>query len=158
MNRALGLMYAAAVAGSAGVAGLGCGDNFEAPALTAEQLFVKLRQLPGVTVQETPTDQPGFHYYILHFTQPVDHEDPSLGTFEQEVSLLHRDERAKVPMVIATTGYADYIHDKPVELTRLLAANQVSIEHRFFGASRPDPADWTKLTIKQMADDEHAVE
>jgi hypothetical protein len=157
MNRALGLMYAAAVAGSAGVAGLGCGDNFEAPALTAEQLFVKLRQLPGVTVQETPTDQPGFHYYILHFTQPVDHEDPSLGTFEQEVSLLHRDERSKVPMVIATTGYADYIHDKPVELTRLLAANQVSIEHRFFGASRPDPADWTKLTIKQMADDEHAV-
>jgi hypothetical protein len=150
-------MCAAAVAGSAGVAGLGCGDNLEVPALTPEELSVRLRQLPGVTVQETATDQPGFHYYVLHFTQPIDHGDPSLGTFQQEVSLLHRDDRAKAPMVVATSGYADFIHDKPVELTRLLGANQVSIEHRYFGTSRPDPADWTKLTIKQMADDEHAV-
>jgi hypothetical protein len=151
MNRALGLMFAAAVAG------IGCGDDLEAPALTSEQLFVKLRFLPGVTVQETPTEQPGFHYYILHFTQPIDHKNPSLGTFQQEVSLLHRDERAKVPLIIHTTGYADNKGDKPVELTKLLAANQVSIEHRFYGSSRPVPTDWTKLTIEQMADDEHAI-
>src|SRR5262249_11845786 len=44
-----------------------------------------------------------------------------------------------------------------VELTKALDANQVSIEHRFFGTSRPVPTDWTKLTIKQMADDEHAI-
>ena len=157
MNRALGLMFAAAVAGSAGVAGGGCGDNFEAPALTPEQLFVRLRRLPGATVQEMPTEQPGYRYYVLQFTQPVDHENPALGTFQQEVSLLHRDERANVPLIIQTTGYADYTRDRPVELTKMLAANQVSIEHRYFGTSRPEPADWTKLTIKQMATDEHVV-
>jgi hypothetical protein len=157
MNRALGLMCVAAVAGSAGVAGGGCGDDFEAPALTPEKLFVRLRRLPNVTVQEMPTEQLGYRYYVLQFTQPVDHENPGLGTFQQEVSLLHRDERAKVPLIIHTTGYADYNRDKQVELTRLLAANQVSIEHRYFGTSRPDPADWTKLTIKQMATDEHVV-
>jgi hypothetical protein len=157
MNRALGLMCAAAVAGSAGVAGGGCGDDFEAPALTPEQVFVLLRRLPGVTVQEMPTDLPGYRHYVLQFTQPVDHDNPALGTFEQAVSLLHRDERAKVPLIIQTSGYADFNRGKPVELTRLLAANQVSIEHRYFGDSRPQPADWTKLTIKQMAADEHAV-
>ncbi|MCX5744935.1 MAG: S28 family serine protease, partial [Proteobacteria bacterium] len=47
--------------------------------------------------------------------------------------------------------------DNPVELTQLLAANQISIEHRFFASSRPEPADWSKLTISQMADDEHAI-
>jgi hypothetical protein len=151
MNRAVALMFAAAAAG------VGCGDNFEAPALTPEQLFVKLRFLPGVTVEEAPTNQPGFHYYILHFTQPVDHENPSLGSFQQQVSLLHRDERATAPLIIYTSGYDDSTRDEAVELTRLLDANQISIEHRFFGTSRPEPADWTKLTIEQMAADEHAI-
>jgi len=118
---------------------------------------VRLRQLSGVTVREAPTDQPGFHYYVLQFTQPIDHDNPDLGTFQQEVSLLHRDERANVPMIVATSGYSDSIQDKPCELTKMLAANQVSIEHRYFGESRPSPADWTKLTIRQMADDEHRI-
>jgi hypothetical protein len=60
-------------------------------------------------------------------------------------------------MIVQTSGYFDYYEDRPVELTNLLLANQISIEHRFFGASRPDPADWSKLTIKQMADDEHVI-
>src|SRR5262249_51523810 len=38
-----------------------------------------------------------------------------------------------------------------------LDANQISIEHRFFGESRPEPPDWSKLTIDQMAADEHAI-
>ncbi|HSR98845.1 MAG TPA: S28 family serine protease [Kofleriaceae bacterium] len=151
MIRALALMFAAVAAG------VGCGDNFEAPALPPEQLFVKLRLLPGVTVEEAPTNQPGLHYYILHFTQPIDHQDPSLGSFQQQVALLHRDDRAKAPMIIYTSGYDESTGDDPVELTRLLDANQVSIEHRFFGTSRPEPADWTKLTIEQMAADEHAI-
>jgi hypothetical protein len=33
----------------------------------------------------------------------------------------------------------------------------MSIEHRYFAGSRPDPADWSKLTIEQMAHDEHAI-
>jgi hypothetical protein len=33
----------------------------------------------------------------------------------------------------------------------------ISIETRFFGTSRPSPADWTKLTIAQAAADEHHI-
>jgi PS-10 peptidase S37 len=30
-------------------------------------------------------------------------------------------------------------------------------EHRFFGTSRPEPIDWSQLTIRQAADDAHAM-
>src|SRR5258705_13486795 len=63
-------------------------------------------------------------------------------------------------MVALTSGYDDFIRDRPGEPTRLLSANQISIEHRYFASSRPEqPAqlDWGKLTIKQMAADEHAI-
>jgi hypothetical protein len=125
-----------------------CGDNL--------QFVDQLRALPGVhDVTEMKTQTPGFQYFVLHFEQPVDHADPHGQTFLQEVSLLHRD--AFAPMIVHTSGYWDYYLDHYVELTALLGANQISIEHRFFAGSRPDPADWTKLTIEQMADDEHAI-
>jgi hypothetical protein len=60
-------------------------------------------------------------------------------------------------MIALTSGYWDYYGDNRYELTELLAANQISIEHRYFGESRPDPADWAHLTIRQMADDQHRI-
>ena len=150
MNRAAGLLVALALGAN------GC-DGDDAGSLSPDELVRELAALPGVTVEEQPTSQTGAHYYVLHFTQPVDHGDPSQGTFQQEVSLLHRDTAAAVPMIVFTTGYSDYLLGNPAELTRLLAGNQVSIEHRYFGASRPAPADWTKLTIAQAAADEHDV-
>lgn len=151
MSRAIGALVATLVVGT------GCGDNVESRGLTADQLLAKLRDVPGVTVEMAPTQEDGVSYFILHFTQPVDHDDPSQGTFQQEVSLLHRSTLASVPMIVQTSGYADYNRGHLVELTTLLAANQVSIEHRYFGESQPVPTDWTKLTIRQMAADEHAI-
>jgi PS-10 peptidase S37 len=129
-----------------------CGDNDAAP---PDHLLDKLRALDGVTVEEVPTQTQPYAFYVLRFTQPVDHWDPASPTFEQRVSLLHRDLEA--PVIALTSGYSDYYKDRLYELTGLLAANQISIEHRYFGESRPSPADWTKLTIRQMADDEHAI-
>ncbi|HEX3761283.1 MAG TPA: S28 family serine protease [Kofleriaceae bacterium] len=124
--------------------------------MTPDELMARLRALPGVTVQEG--DAPAnYSYYILHFTQPVDHNDLSKGTFQQEVSLLHRNERAPFPLIIYTSGYGDETPKSPVELTTLLDANQVSIEYRFYGTSVPDPVDWSKLTIEQAAADEHDI-
>jgi hypothetical protein len=132
-----------------------CGDNLDAgPAPT--DLLGKVRALPNVhDADEQPTQTAGYHYIVIHFTQPVDHDDPQSATFLQEVSLLHKDEGR--PLIVHTSGYWDYYLDRTVELTQLLAANQISIEHRFFAASRPSPADWTKLTIRQMAADEHEI-
>jgi hypothetical protein len=161
MNRAVGLIVAIACTG------VGCGDSPSAPppapALTDAELMARLSALPGVTVErgQFPDDSIAlaaeFRYYILRVTQPIDHDDASQGTFEQMVRLLHRDERVPNPMVVNTTGYADLWGDKPVELTTMLTANQISIEHRFYGASVPRTLDWSKLTIEQMAADEHEV-
>jgi hypothetical protein len=128
-----------------------CGDDRPG---APDDLLAQLQALPGVTVEVKPTDTPGVTYFVLRFTQPVDHGAPG-QTFQQQVSLIHRNLDA--PMVVQTSGYFDYYRDRPVELTNLLLANQISIEHRFFGESRPDPADWTKLTIEQMADDQHVI-
>ena len=120
-----------------------------------KEFLDQLKAIPGITVEQTETATPGVTYFVLHFTQPVDHQDPDGPTFQQEVSLLHRGLDA--PMIVQTSGYHDYYLDRPVELTTLLIANQISIEHRFFGESRPEPADWSKLTIRQMADDQHVI-
>ena len=118
-------------------------------------LEAELAALPGVTVEKVETNQPFYEYYVLQFTQPVDHENPAGQTFQQKVSLLHRN--FDVPMVALTSGYHDYYNDVTSELTNLVFGNQISIEHRYFAGSRPEPADWTKLTIAQMAADEHAI-
>ena len=151
MNRVVGFIAAAIFAGGA------CGDNLGSSGMSHAQLLGKLRALPGVTADEVSSSVDGFSSYVLHFTQPVDHSDPNGPTFQQEVSLLHRSELAPVPMIVWTSGYADTYADTPVELTDILDANQVSIEHRFFGGARPEPADWTKLTIDQAAADEHEI-
>ena len=135
-----------------------CGDNYAVPpdASSDVDVLAKLRALPNVAdATEQPTQTAGYHYIVIHFIQPVDHDDPQSATFLQEVSLLHRDTAA--PLIVHTSGYWDFYLDRAVELSIALRANQISIEHRFFGDSRPQPPDWTKLTIKQMAADEHAI-
>jgi hypothetical protein len=124
---------------------------------TPDEILFELRGLPGVhDVTAMPTQSLGYTYFVIHFEQKVDHNNPSSPTFLQEVSLLHHDE-INYPMVVHTSGYWDYYRDRVVELTGLLGANQISIEHRYFGESRPIPTDWSKLTIEQMAADQHAI-
>jgi hypothetical protein len=59
-------------------------------------------------------------------------------------------------MVIVTEGYAAG-RNSLSEPTRMLNSNQVVVEHRFFGTSRPDSLDWTYLTVRQSAEDLHAI-
>ncbi|HEY1557134.1 MAG TPA: S28 family serine protease [Kofleriaceae bacterium] len=135
-----------------------CGDNLGVPTAvdTTAELLGELRALPNVAgAMQLPTDDRDYTYIVLQFRQPVDHADPGGAQFLQEVSLLHRNFSA--PLVVWTSGYWDYYLDHITEPTDLLDANQISIEHRFFGSSVPDPADWSKLTIEQMAADEHAI-
>jgi hypothetical protein len=129
-----------------------CGDD-GTPEPT--DLLGRLNALPGVTAVEVPTDLALYSYYVLRFEQPVDHVDPDGPKFQQRVSLLHRSDEA--PMVALTSGYWDYYGDYEYELTRILNASQISIEHRFFGESRPEPAAWEHLTIEQMAADQHRI-
>ena len=133
-----------------------CSGGDDTP-LAPVDLYEALMDLPGVVeVTAVPTQTEGYDYYVLRFEQKVDHNDPNSPTFQQKVSLLHKNEVTQ-PMVVWTSGYWDYYEDRVVELTGMLEANQISIEHRYFGESRPEPADWSKLTIDQMAHDQHAI-
>ncbi|MBM2620688.1 aminopeptidase [Actinoplanes sp. LDG1-06] len=126
------------------------------PAAAADDLLDRLTAIPGLTVvsQSAPT---GYRFFVLTYRQPVDHKRPNAGTYEQRLTLLHRSTDA--PVVLSTSGYGLAANPQPgrTEPTRLLDANQVSVEHRFFTPSRPAPADWSDLTIWQEASDEHRI-
>jgi len=63
-----------------------------------------------------------------------------------------RSKRASLSALRVAVVFSDNFELEP---TRLLDANQIIVEHRFFDDSRPSPADWTKLTIAQQAADDH---
>jgi len=134
-----------------------CGGD---DALTGD-IAERLSQLEGVTAVEhaelVPQALAGYRFFHLTITQPVDHDDPDGPSFTQRATLLHRDDAA--PMVLYGGGY--FIADVPTpgraEPTRILEANQIVVEHRFFGSSRPEPADWSTLTIRQGAGDYHRI-
>ncbi|ALO14516.1 Prolyl tri/tetrapeptidyl aminopeptidase precursor [Salinivirga cyanobacteriivorans] len=93
--------------------------------------------------------------YELWFQQPVDHNNPDLGTFPQKVIYSHKG--FDKPVVVVLEGYALYGTGQS-ELCRLLDANQITIEHRFFDKSRPkDSIPWSNLTVANAAADQHNV-
>jgi hypothetical protein len=131
-----------------------CGDD-----AAGGDILDQLGALPNVTVTEwvPPTDfgaEEGYRFFDLTFTQPIDHDNPTGGTFEQHAYLMHRDSTA--PLVFYTSGYGASWRRRLSETADILHANQLSLEYRFYEASAPS-ADWTKLTVQQNADDEHAI-
>lgn len=121
-----------------------------------DDIVEKLKAIPGMTfVGEEPSGDPNYRYFLLTFRQPADHRDPAKGTFEQRISLLHKN--TDRPMVLFTTGYQLPSQPGRSEPTTLIDGNQLSVEQRFFTPSRPEPADWTKLTIWQAATDHHRL-
>lgn len=123
----------------------------------AADIADQLRAVPDVLeVTELASPAEGVRFFFLRFEQPLDHRNPAGAKFSQRLTLVFR--AASAPMVLATTGYdipVDYVYES--EPAYLLGANQLLMEHRFFGGSVPTPLDWTKLDIFQGANDEHRV-
>jgi hypothetical protein len=114
----------------------------------------RLLAIPGMSlIQEKP--YPGYRYFVLNYTQPIDHRHPDGGTFQQRITVLHKD--TSRPTVFYTGGYNVSTTPSRREPTQIVDGNQVSLEYRFFTPSRPDPADWSKLDIWQAAGDQHRV-
>jgi len=98
--------------------------------------------------------------YLLWVEQEIDQQNPNGKIFKQRVFLSHKD--VNRPMVMVTEGYwANYAANPNYknELTTILDANQIVIEHRYFAPSVPDSAifDWKYLTIENAAVDHHRV-
>src|SRR5688500_13585637 len=125
-------------------------DGGDGDALPDGDLADVLAASPGMTVTEEEVEPP-YRFFRLEYQQPVDHADPDGAAFGQRMTLVHRDPEA--PMILHTGGY--HLYEQPFlsELGVLLDGNQVHVEQRFFGPSRPDPADWAMLTIEEAAAD-----
>ncbi|WP_432116864.1 S28 family serine protease [Streptomyces sp. bgisy032] len=138
---------AAAPARAAGAPRRGSGGHDVADAL---------RALPGLRLVEERHDaEAGYRHFVLGLRQPVDHTNPAAGTFEQRLTLLHTS--ADRPTVLLSTGYHAVPTPRRSEPAILLGANQLQVEHRYFGTSRPAEPGYTHLTVRQAADDHHRV-
>ncbi|WP_405955193.1 S28 family serine protease [Streptomyces phaeochromogenes] len=114
----------------------------------------RLLAIPGMSlVEEKPYT--GYRFFVLNYTQPVDHRKPSKGTFQQRITVLHKDTAR--PTVFFTGGYNVSTTPRRSEPAQIVDGNQISMEYRFFTPSRPAPADWTKLDIWQAASDQHRI-
>jgi hypothetical protein len=119
-------------------------------------ILAALKATAGLTIDEQPSQFEGYRRFILTFDQPADHNEPSGQRFQQRMVLQHRSTAA--PVILASTGYNISVQSQSLsEPAKLLAANEVRVEHRFFAASRPEPADWADLTIEQAAADHHRI-
>jgi hypothetical protein len=115
-----------------------------------------LAEIEGLAAVEDVSEHAGYRRFVLSFEQPIDHDDPAAGSFDQRAILHHR-ERAR-PMVLYTSGYYLFSEDRLAELSGSMAANQIDIEQRFFAPSTPEPtrvADWELVRIRQAAADHH---
>ncbi|MEV0181874.1 S28 family serine protease [Streptomyces sp. NPDC050625] len=121
-----------------------------------DDILTALQALPGLRViEERQGAEPGYRFFVLGLRQPADHTNPAAGTFEQRLTLLHTS--VDRPTVLFSTGYEAVLTPRRAEPTVLLGGNQLQVEHRFFGTSRPANADHSLLTIRQAADDHHRV-
>lgn len=184
----LALALGCAGAGLTGCAGTnnasGSGDatqqtaqSAETSAASSESIEQQLLAIDGVTsvkkytndfVAQLQLDQT-YQIYELTFTQPVDHNDPSAGTFGQHVRLYYTSAEA-VSVVntdgymltdLPSTAYSQFINQTFLE--RYGMPNIVQVEYRFFGESTPEGLDpdstelWGYLTMEQAATDFHEI-
>ncbi|MFA5326607.1 MAG: S28 family serine protease [Prolixibacteraceae bacterium] len=123
-------------------------------AQTDKQLLERgLFNLPNVSFTDVSKPGDSFLTYNLMIKQPLDHQHPEKGSFYQWVQLRHRG--FDKPTVIETHGYQMGTGQNEVE--KILDANNVGVEYRFFGKSVPDSLLWQYLTLEQSTADLHAV-
>lgn len=91
--------------------------------------------------------------YQLVLNEPLDHKNPEAGTFKHYVYLSHVEET--MPVVLVTEGYN--ARPRTYEMTKILKSNQVQVEYRFYGKSRPDSIPWQYLTNDQAVEDYHQL-
>ena len=93
--------------------------------------------------------------YLIKIKQAIDHHDMSKGFFYQKVYLTHKG--FDKPTVMITEGYGMW-ENSSWDIVKLLGANQIKVEHRYYGESTPDSIDYRYLSFEQAAADCHYVQ
>lgn len=121
-------------------------------------LLNKLLSLNGVSDVKSLESKAFKEKFVLNIEQPINHKNPSQGTFKQRVFVMLTD--VNKPTVLVTEGYGGAYAERPnyrEELSRIFDANIVFVEHRYFLNSTPQPLDWTYLTAENAANDLHRI-
>ncbi|MDF1698579.1 MAG: S28 family serine protease [Saprospiraceae bacterium] len=113
-----------------------------------------LFELPDVIFTKIKTPDGYQSAYKLMIKQPLDHKNPSAGHFYQKVYFSHMD--YSKPTAIITNGYQKN-RNNITEVARLTNANQLNVEHRYFGESMPKEVDYTYLNFEQVTADLHRI-
>ncbi len=122
------------------------------------ELQNKMKEIANITEVKALESEEFAEKYVTYFTQPIDHENPELGTFRQRVFVSHVG--FDRPTVLVTEGYgASYAFNPKYreELSKWFNTNMIFVEYRYFLESTPEPRDWQYLTTKNSADDLHAI-
>ena len=123
-------------------------------AQTTPILFQKLTELfPKAEITAIENLEGYSESYQLILNEPLDHKNPQNGTFKHYMYLSHLD--FSKPMVIETHGYST--NNIKSEVSKLVNANQIAVEYRFYGKSRPEPLPWEYLTNDQAIADYHDI-
>ncbi len=93
--------------------------------------------------------------YKIFFEQPLDHDNPSAGKYKQLVYVMlnHPDS----VNVLVTEGYYAFDAAKVQELVPMFGANQIVVEHRYFGESTVGDPSYRYMDAKGSCDDLHEV-
>ena len=122
------------------------------------ELQNKFKEISNITEVKNLESGEFAEKYVTYFTQPIDHENPELGTFRQRVIVSHVG--FDRPTVLVTEGYGGTYGMNPryrEELSKWFNTNMIFVEYRYFLESTPEPRDWQYLTAKNSADDLHAI-
>jgi hypothetical protein len=114
----------------------------------------RLDKIEGIKVSEIYTKDGFLACFKIMVKQPVDHADTKQGFFYQKVFLSHKS--VDEPMVMSINGYVSATNQIS-DWTSVLDANQIYIEHRYFGESRPDTMNYTHLNISNTTKDLHRI-
>jgi hypothetical protein len=130
----------------------------ESFAQNIESILDSLSNLYAFNYEKRKVDSLFKEKYLLSFEQAVDPCNPEGPRFNQRVFVSHLDFNA--PVVFITEGYsasgAESAHFIS-ELAELLNTNQICVEHRYFGDSKPETIKWEFLTVANAAADHHRI-
>lgn len=122
------------------------------------ELKEKLAALKGISQIEQLESDVYPEKYVVRITQPLDPKNPAAGSFTQRVIIGHVG--FDRPTILVTEGYGAAYALNPKyqeELTKLLDANLIFVEYRYFLESTPEPCNWDYLTAENSAYDLHNV-
>jgi len=113
-----------------------------------------INSLDDVTIVLEDTLQPFQSSFLLEIKQPLDHKNLDKGFFKQRFYLNHKN--INKPVVFIHAGYS-LRKNKAHELSTVLDANQIKVEYRFYGTSKPDSVLWEYLNSEQGLADHHKI-